>query len=258
MAKMNEARVKHKMYKRVKNAGRHGVYFCYRDEQQKERKLKGVTKLFERVFGSVSGSTTSTTASKHARGHHSALKRGVRIHLQLEALASQVVVGGSAAPELKNVDLLTRRIWSYIVDQLQWQPVDAEVIVRKGCIGTAVDLVCVCRRTGRPKLVEVKTGYEGSGYMTANGCFRGTTIHRNFFNAHSMQLTETAHLFTKTFGIPLERDDVAIVRADACQVERFLVNPDVWKKAASLHNKAATFLRERRRIRRTTAAARRS
>lgn len=222
------------------------------------RRFHGVTKVFGRVFGEIKKcrrQRQQKNSGGGSGGGGSSKARGIRVHVQLKELADRIAVDDNALSS--TTDSMTRRVWHTLVHGLGWQPVDGEVVVSSGAMATAVDLLCVCLRTGRPKLLEVKTGYGGggSGYCdTVHGpgrVFRGTDIARTFYNQHSMQLAETARLFTDTYGIALDAaEDLRIVRADEHAVDVLPVAPVVRRSAAQLHRRAADSLLQQKLRRR--------
>jgi hypothetical protein len=163
-------------------------------------------------------------------GRFAGLINGTKVHQELRDFV--VLDQKNFKKSHKTLHNYTTRLLKVIVERMRWQPFLPEFDICDEAlgIGTSIDMVCV-ERSGDLVLLEFKTGYKDyfekqDGFMRHSLSRLSNTIR----NQATMQLTTSALILHRKYGVPLRRMHLFVMRVDEVAIDIVPVPPDFLTK----------------------------
>jgi len=162
--------------------------------------------------------SSESTRPAHCRGRTDA-EHGTAVDADIERAVAN---GGRPVAQ---TDPCALNLLAYLRDELEWQPVAAQVPLysRRMNFATAIDLLCVGRRDGRLHLVEIKTTRQLSAQSRA--CYHANRLPHvksppmSRYAHHQLQLWAMHDIVSEEMGIAL--DESCVLRTSPTAVDRY-------------------------------------
>lgn len=121
-----------------------------------------------------------------------------------------------------------------LIKKYEWIPLISEFdcFDAKLKIGTSIDMICYCKKTGKIIALEIKTGYKNNfenenGYMT--GCLR-RVLKLSFLNCAILQLLTSILFIVKNHQINLDKIEGHIIQVNNQEINEYTVSNDLLKQ----------------------------
>jgi len=153
------------------------------------------------------GKVATPGDQKGARGAQAGMRRGRLVDREMDMFVACQGDARKFASTLKRKPHAYTARMTAALTKLELRPVDTQTVVGDIETGfaTAVDILCVDKH-GEPCLVEQKCGFAGYYERSNDQMLHELAEYSNApLNQHQLQLSLTAWLFYKTFGIRVKK-----------------------------------------------------